>query len=190
MPKIRLFTAVDISPDIQKRLENFINTIKKEIRENVYLKFVETENLHITLKFIGEVEESMVESIKTELEKVIIGEKEAILKIKGIGAFPDLYSARVYWVGIEGDTKILSKLFEKIDSTLERIGIERERKAFSPHLTIARLKRGNPKNLAKYFSNYMDEEFGEFIAKEFHLYQSILKPEGPIYKKLSSFVFK
>ena len=183
---MRLFVGIRISEEIKKRLEQVEKELKEKIKE---AKIVLPENLHLTLKFLGNVEDYRIEEINYKLEK--IGEEfiPFTMKCLGMGAFPTERKIRVLWVGASAD-KNLIKLNKRIEEELEKIGFLRENK-FKEHITIARFKSiPSLKHLRDFIDKYRESEFGEFEVNEFELIKSDLTPEGPIYTTLKKFKFR
>ncbi len=138
------------------------------------------------MKFIGEMPAEKVEGIKTALADVPF---PAPLKIffRGIGFFPNERRPQVLWAGIEAGPE-LRALAEAVEISLEPLGIARERREFSPHVTLARFKSAEKlAGLRAAIAAAGPLEFGQSIANEFHLYQSVLKPGGAEYTRLASF---
>ncbi len=179
MVKIRVFIAVDI-PFSQKILE-VINELKK-IQLNA--KIVEIENLHLTLKFLGDTDENLIDKIGDIISNVIIDVPSFEITLEKMGVFPNQKYIKVVWIGVE-NTEILKKIAEKIDSKLGDLGFEKERRSFSAHLTIARIK--SPKNKEKLLgllNKYQETNFQKFKVNKILLKKSVLTPEGPIYTNL------
>jgi 2'-5' RNA ligase len=179
MDKIRAFIAVDI-PVSQKVIE-VINELKK-IQLNA--KIVETENLHLTLKFLGDTDEDLIDKIGEIISDVIIDIPSFEITLKKMGVFPNQKYIKVVWIGVE-NTEFLKKIAEKIDSKLGDLGFEKERRSFSAHLTIARVK--SPKNKEKLLGlldKYQETDFQILKVNKIFLKKSVLPPEGPIYTKL------
>jgi RNA 2',3'-cyclic 3'-phosphodiesterase len=177
----RLFIALHIHPT-----EEFLDAIDiiKDQLSTERVKWVEEENLHLTLKFIGEVDEVMVENIKQHLKrKRSNGTIE--FSIEGIGLIRNLSDPRAIYATIKNTNRI-ENLYREIDSLLTEIGICSETKSFLPHLTLGRLKTVHDKELLKdILTDFNNNYFQKEVCKEFILFESILTPKGPIYKKLS-----
>ena len=181
---MRTFIGIDLPEEIKDNLKELIEKLKK-IRES---KLVKKENLHITLKFLGEVEEEKITLINRKLQNCTKEFENFNVKIKGIGVFPSEKRVKVLWVGVE-DEENLKKLNEKIEDELKNFGFEKE-KEFVAHITIARFKSIPNLNLIKdLMEKYKDVLFGQFIVKNFQLYESKLTPFGPIYKIIESYEF-
>lgn len=161
---MRLFVAIDIPEETRVAIAELITRIKTPGP-----KWVDPKNLHLTLKFIGEY---------ADPQEVIKGLTEAHgsaseIALKGLGTFP-----RVLWIGVHAD---LAGLAAQVEQALEPLGIARETRPFSPHLTIARMKDGRMPRFDE------QPDFGSFRATEFVLYQSKLGPSGPTYVPLHRF---
>lgn len=179
MEKIRAFIAIDI-PVSQKAIE-VINELKK-IQLNA--KIVETENLHLTIKFLGDTDENLIDKIGEIISDVIRDMHSFEITLENMGVFPNQKYIKVVWIGVE-NTEILKKIAEKLDSKLSDLGFEKERRSFSAHLTIARIK--SPKNKEKLIdliNKYQDTKFQEQKVNKIFLKKSVLTPEGPIYTNL------
>jgi len=173
---MRVFIAIDLPEEIK----NKIFSIYKDVK-GVQGKFVERENLHITLKFLGELQPNIVEDVKNILDNVKY-EKFAI-RVKGIGMF----GSRVLWIGVSKGFENIVKLHNIIDEELYKIKFPKDYD-FHPHITILRIKNiVSKKDFDHFIEKYKDFEFGEFEVKEFKLKQSILRPEGPIYLDIQKY---
>jgi len=192
---MRLFIALDIDDAIRERIARFLEGVQGFAPD---ARWVKPESLHVTLKFIGEQPEPAVEQIKVALG--MVRGSVAEIQFRGYGFFPTAKSARVFWVGMEAGSQ-LAALAASVDDTLGPLGIPKEVRAFSPHLTLARgpggsssprWHKGNGSNRA--FQRLQEKlaalpapEFGSMTAREFFLYQSQLSPKGSKYTKLARF---
>ncbi|HID42653.1 MAG TPA: RNA 2',3'-cyclic phosphodiesterase [Archaeoglobaceae archaeon] len=151
------------------------------------IKIVEKENIHFTLKFLGEVEDSRVELIKDALGRI---KAEAFrLHVRGIGYFPPSGSIRVIWVGVKEGEDEMSKLAGKVEDAMKKLGFRKE-KNFIAHATIARVKKLSSQERRKVLDEiepYSDEDFGWMDVKDFRLKKSTLTPKGPIYSDVEIF---
>jgi len=178
---LRVFIAVDI-PDgeVKERILGFQRTIAQTGAD---LKLVEPENIHITLRFLGDMTTATVENIKTELDRIEFHPFKVVLR--GVGVFPDYRRINVVWVGIEEGNVGLVDLYGKIGRSLGRIGIPPDRRGLSPHLTVARVRSGrNREVLSKTVVELADSDFGRIDVTSFSLKRSTLTPGGPIYQSL------
>lgn len=151
-------------------------------------RFVRPEGIHITLKFIGHVDNSMLADIQKALSDVR-RDKPSDVAFRNFGFFPNEKHPRVFFVGIEADEN-LAALAADIENRLAPLGIAKETRAFQPHLTLARFKitEGLPE-LRKKIASLPTQDFGGGAVSEFHLYQSMLKSGGALYTKLSTYHF-
>jgi len=176
---MRCFIAFEIPEEVKKVfLEAQSQLNKAKAKLNL------TRDFHLTLKFLGEVDENKVEEIKKKLNEIRFDSFETSLT--DIGVFPGENSIRVVWVGLEDSEGKIKKLQQEIDSKIELLGFKKDTR-FHPHLTLARVKfvedkQGFTKNLKE-----IKIEKKAFQITEFKLIKSILIPEGPIYEDLAVF---
>lgn len=180
---MRLFVALEIPAAVRESLAALIRELRPLAPQ---VKWARTENLHLTLKFIGEAPPAKADAIRAALGEVR-GEGAFELRFCGLGFFPNEKRPRVFWAGMESDGR-LPRLAAEIDAKLEPLGIAREERAFVPHLTLARFndQRVPEKFLAAVRENHA-REFGSMPAKEFFLIESRLRPSGAEYTSLASF---
>jgi 2'-5' RNA ligase len=147
------------------------------------LKPIERENIHLTLKFLGNVSATRLEEIKSALSQVTF--PPFSLEIKGVGAFPNLKRMNVIWVGIGEGWSQVELIYEQTEKLLHKLGFSRETRPFSPHITVARVKSGRKRDeIAAFLGHLTDESFGTFLVESVRLKQSILSPSGPKYSTL------
>ncbi|MFO8108997.1 MAG: RNA 2',3'-cyclic phosphodiesterase [Thermoplasmata archaeon] len=151
------------------------------------LNMVEPENIHITVKFLGDTEEKQIKDI-SEITRSVLKEHEPFeITIKGAGAFPHLNYMKVIWIGVE-DCPELQRIAHQIEEELVPMGFSRMDKSFSPHITVARVKGGkNKEQLASVIRKYRDLEFHTQKITKIKLKESILKKSGPEYKTLEEY---
>ncbi|MEB3780287.1 MAG: RNA 2',3'-cyclic phosphodiesterase [Desulfurococcales archaeon] len=180
--RLRVFIAVDIDDPLL--VSSITRVIDSLTTLGVPMKPVEPQNLHITIRFIGEVPRSTVdEIIESVLSKVSF--KEFTLRLKGMGAFPSTVRPRVVWIGVEDGFRELRELRDQVETGLRALGLKPERQDFKPHLTLARIKgTRNIASLVKFITEYQDYEFGEMKVKALRLKKSTLTRSGPIYETL------
>ena len=175
----RAFVAVEI--DELPELRKFSAEVK---RTGAPLKMVNLDNLHVTLKFLGDTDEEIVNEIQSVMQDAVSGIRPFNIAVRGSGAFPNLNRISVVWAGMEG-AEPLAKIAGKIDAGLENLGFKREKRKFSPHVTIARVKGGRNKELlAQVIENNKTTHFGEIQVNEIILKKSVLTPSGPIYSDI------
>jgi len=192
---MRLFIALDIDDEIRQRVGRFLEGVSGFSPE---ARWVRLESMHITLKFIGEKPAEVMSSLQEKLQDVKVPAFQ--LTFAGTGFFPTPTSARVFWIGIQADSQ-LQRLAAAIDEVTVPLGIPREDRAFSPHLTLARKSggSGSPRRqrndrpnkafqrLQEKLATMPSPEFGTMTAREFFLYQSQLSRSGSRYTKLHRF---
>jgi 2'-5' RNA ligase len=150
------------------------------------LKLVEPKNIHITVRFLGNITPAMAEKIFDEMQKVQFAPFN--VQIKGLGVFPDIRYPRVVWAGMTEGADQLKSVFSQLEPRLRGLGFTPDPKGFSPHLTIARVKSGrNKAELAKFVTENADYDFGTIKAQCLRLKKSDLTPKGPVYSTLKEF---
>ena len=169
---LRLFIAVDLPETIKENLESMSFGIPGA-------KWVRPEQLHLTVRFIGEVDGALFHDIKNILAEVSAASFS--LQLKGVGYFPPRGAPRVLWVGLEKSEPLLL-LRKKIDLRLLRVGVEPEGRKFSAHITIARLKNSPVQKIANFLSGNGLFSQEPFQVEDFKLYSSILSPKGAYHK--------
>jgi len=178
---IRAFIAVDLDDPVIEKVCNVVAILKSRITE---IRWLRKENLHLTLKFLGNIAESQVEPITAALRHPLGLFSPCTISAKGLGVFPDFRRPKILWVGLTGDQ--LVQLAAEIESALMPIGFTPENRAFTPHLTIGRWREGSrpTKNLRQEIDSLNDFEFGACAVRQIVLFQSVLKPEGASYSEL------
>jgi len=179
--QIRSFISIDLGDEkILSRVESITSSL---LSLGGDLKLVERENIHLTLKFLGNVSASKLGEIKSGLTQVAF--LPFSLEIKGAGAFPNLKRMNVIWVGVGEGWSEVELIFEQTEKLLHQLGFSRETRAFSPHITVARVKSGRKRDeIAAFLGHLADESFGTFPVEKVRLKQSILSPSGPKYSTL------
>jgi 2'-5' RNA ligase len=182
---MRLFVALDIPEEVRRALTEWVARFRGSIRGP---RWTRIEGLHITLKFIGETSSERVGEIRAALASIHQG-APIELRFRGAGFFPNERHPRVFWAGIESGPA-LAALAESIERQLVPLGFPREARAFQPHLTLARFPSSEGlQQLREKLAGAVPVEFGASRERQFHLYQSVLKPGGSEYTRLASFDF-
>ena len=172
---IRTFIALTIPEEIKAVIVTAMNELRAK---NHAVRWVKPAGLHITLKFLGDIPEQTVAPLAADLDKAAALCPPLSLRLAGFGAFPNVKRAKVVWVGLEGDMHELSKLAFTIDKTSIAYGVAGERRPFSGHITLGRLKAPTMVDLA------INPVKGLFNASQVLLYQSVLLPGGAQYTVL------
>ncbi len=182
---MRLFVALELSDVVRAAVRELLDRLQ---RARADVRWVRAEGMHLTLKFIGEVPEEKLASIKQALS-VTRSAKPVEMTFRGLGYFPHERRPRVLWVGIEASEN-LAELAAQMEAALEPLGITRENRPFVPHLTLGRFKstqRLEP--LQKEIASLPSIELGRVETREFFLFQSKLSSKGAEYTKLEGFDF-
>ena len=179
MSIFRGFLAIDIGSNQNIiKLENEIKKTKANI------KLVEPENIHITIKFLGDTDEQLIDEIENIIKKSVEKIKPFNISLKSIGVFPNTNYIKIIWIGIESGPEI-STITDNINEKLIDLGFKKENRGFSPHLTIGRVKSvKNKDKILGIISNYKDFEFAKITVDSIKLKKSVLTEKGPIYTTL------
>jgi len=179
---IRSFLAIELPKTTLERIAK----LQAELKESrVDVRWVSPENIHLTLKFFGNIEESRIDEIVEGVKEPIRACVPFFLQLQGMGAFPHLKDPRVIWVGLVDEGNVLAPLHKEIERRLERLGFPSEGRPFQPHLTLGRLKSSRGKDeLIWRIERHTDEPFGAFPVERVVLFRSDLRPAGPLYTAL------
>jgi len=179
MEKVRTFIAVELPEDIRERLE----VVEKQLKSaNADVKWVALQNFHITLKFLGSIDKDELTVVSEAMKRAIEGIPSFEITISHTGAFPRVSKPSVIWVGISDGTAQLKKLAGRLDSELELIGFEREKREFSPHITMGRARSPQgSERLRESIEALKDMVIGVVPVREITLMRSDLGPKGSTY---------
>jgi 2'-5' RNA ligase len=180
----RVFLAVSLPI----RIIEEVGQLQSKLREaaagaKMKVRWVPPPNMHVTLKFLGEIPEEAVQAIRDELGSRLAERAPVHLEVREVGAFPNASRPRVLWVGVESANKALEHLAGEIDGCLEELGFPREKRPFHPHLTLGRVKHG----AANVLEEHKELSFGECTIHEVVLYKSTLRRSGAEYTALARF---
>jgi RNA 2',3'-cyclic 3'-phosphodiesterase len=182
---MRLFVALEIPSAVRENLAALLKSLRAVSPQT---RWVRPENLHVTVKFIGEVPEANLADIRGALARVR-SDHPVTLDFRGLGFFPNDEHPRILWAGIAASPN-LKTLAVDIDKAVEKLGIPREQRPFSPHLTLTRFEPpGLPEKLRAAIQENAARDFGSLRTSQFHLIESKLKPSGAEYTTLESFPF-
>ena len=183
----RLFIAIKILPD--KDFLDQLFQLKAHLRHE-RIKWVEENNIHVTLKFLGDTEVKKIKDIERVLQQVASSHSPFVIRLVRLGIFGSRYDPRVIWVGIEPYDHLVM-LMRDVHAGLKTIGYQPDRQNLVPHLTIGRIRELRDRQL---FQTIIEKFSGissqEMTVKECILYESILKKEGPVYLNLKTFPFQ
>lgn len=182
---MRLFTAIDPSADVLLRLERLMSALRPE----ALIKWSPLDNLHITIKFIGQWPESRLQELDDALTS-LLPRQEFEAEVKELGWFPNERSPHVLWAGVQGGDALL-KLARETDETLAGLGIPKEERSFAPHLTLARIKNPVPLGrLRQRVQELKPASLGRFPVAQFALYRSDPGSNSSIYRKVRVYGFE
>ena len=181
--KFRGFISVDIRPS-----QTLVAMLEQLRQTRADLKVVKAQNLHLTLKFLGDTDEALVDGILERIQHSSEGIRPFGVKLQGMGAFPSMSNIRVVWIGIE-DGKPLTEMASRLDSSLNEMGFERDRRGFKPHLTVARARGGKGMALVQdIITANAATDFGDCWMDRVILKKSVLTPKGPEYSDVRDVV--
>ncbi|MDD5191149.1 MAG: RNA 2',3'-cyclic phosphodiesterase [Dehalococcoidales bacterium] len=183
MPLVRCFIAIELPVEVKNELAGLIHSLKN--RSLNFMSWVDPKGIHITLKFLGEVSQELIPDIEQSMEDAAQQSHPFQLGVSGTGAFPNLNRPELIWVGVNGEMDKLNALQKNIDINMEMLGFPREKKPYTPHLTLARVRIEAP--------DFDRQRLGKLLAATsftsalavkvtgVHLIKSQLTPTGPIY---------
>jgi 2'-5' RNA ligase len=182
MSKIRAFIAIEIPTEIQDKIGELQNSLKGI---GGRISWTKPGNIHLTLKFLGDTDEKIIDEIATELQQAVQKIEGFNISFQGTGVFPNFKRPRVIWVAAKSDGDHLEKLAAQIEDCMKNFGYEKENRRFSAHLTLGRVKdtKGIEPIMEK-LRSYEEFVAGNFSVKEFYLIKSELHPAGSIYTPL------
>jgi len=176
---MRTFIALDLTEETKQELTRLQSGLKKSQAD---VKWVNPQNIHLTLKFLGEISEQQVNQVKEVLDRISSQFKPYEITLSGIGAFPKVENPRVIWVGIESGKNETKKIAEILSVELEKAGFQKEDREFKSHLTVGRVRSPkNKDNLKTAIQSISFSPQAKIPIDYITLYQSTLTPQGPIY---------
>ncbi|MCX7702588.1 MAG: RNA 2',3'-cyclic phosphodiesterase [Planctomycetota bacterium] len=184
MKKSRMFIAVELEDDLRKQLSEVQKTLATS-QANV--KWVEPHNIHLTIKFLGDVDPALIVGICKVIESATEKQVPFVVPVIGVGTFPPTGLPRIIWVGASDEELRLSKIYNTLNSGLVPLGIPFEKRKFNPHITLGRIR--TPKGadaLKKMVSQYSQKPFGSIAVDSLTLFSSELTEKGPLYTPLAN----
>lgn len=185
---IRAFLAFDISEEVKKNLASFMEPLRSQ---TAGVKWVEPQNLHVTIKFFGNIdEEKILPAIQKTIEENCGDGKPVTLTCEGIGCFPTWHAPRIIWAGLKGETQSLITFQSQLEEAFAKLGFEKENREFKMHLTLGRIKGPlKNRNWLRTLETLATQDFGRTAIDHLTLYKSQLTKGGPIYTSLKEFLF-
>jgi 2'-5' RNA ligase len=185
---VRCFVGIALPDPVRDLMVRVQEALR---RADADVKWVERQNLHLSLKFLGDVDEGALASLKGTLSIEALRWPATALAYGGVGTFPERGAPRVVWAGCSGDLETLAGLAGAVERSAEQVGVPREGHPFVAHLTLGRVKSGrNLRPLRSAIENQREVALGREVVKEFVLYRSTLTPRGPIYESIAAFPLK
>lgn len=185
MSQIRTFIAIEIPLLIREKISEFQDELK---RNQASIKWIKTDNIHITLKFLGNIDENRITDIAQAIDKVTEQIRPFSIEVAGAGVFPNYKKPRVIWVGAKSEEDVLKIVAKKIEQEMHNLGFEKEKRSFQAHLTMGRVKGWQGIDaVIKKLEEKHNFSGGIFVAKEIVLMRSDLKPTGAVYTPLKKF---
>lgn len=179
---IRSFIAIELPTDTKNALGELLEGLKTY---GPRVSWVKKENIHLTIKFLGNIHEQKIKQIKEIMEKATKDIPHFSLKPIRLGAFPDSKRPRVIWVGLSGEIALLEKFYVNLEKGLETLGFEREERKFKPHFTLGRVKKASHgERLAEAIAKYSNFSTPSFLVQDIVLFKSELHPQGAKYTAL------
>ena len=190
MRMMRAFIAVRIPEDVKGRLQEEIGRLRTLIRGEP-VRWVRSEGIHLTLKFLGEISNNSLGEIRQALEREIGRHPSFTLRVGGFGCFPNRRRPRVLWIGVTEDNGTLMQVQTAIEEKLVPLGFEKEGRPFHPHLTLGRVRRNismaDLSQLQDAVEEFIVGQIGHFKVGELQLIRSILRPSGAEYSTLGEY---
>jgi 2'-5' RNA ligase len=183
---LRLFVSLPVPPEIRGRIFKFARELDSHMPAEA-VRWAPEEQIHLTLQFLGKVDTAAVPDLERALDNAVQGIGSMRLEAVGLGAFPSLRNARVIWIGLEGDTDSLLRLWAQVAEATRQWCEKEEARKFSPHLTIGRVREPQGRAIRKISAALGDQpsqRFGEWRAKEILLMRSQLSPNGATHTVL------
>ena len=178
----RIFIAIELEENLRNKLSELQAELKKSGAD---VKWVETKNLHLTLKFLGEISNEDIPKVEAAMDEICKDTKAFTIKLQGVGAFPKISYPRVIWVGIIAGEKSLIELAAKLDDRLEKENFKKEERPFSAHLTVGRSRSNlNRIGLIEQLDKNKNWEGLQTQVDKITLFKSTLTPKGPIYEPI------
>ncbi len=184
---VRCFVACDLSLAVLDTLGEVQRELHEVVGEEARIRWASPATMHLTLKFLGDkVDRAVTQAAAEALVAAAAAHPPFELTVAGVGAFPSPAKARVVWAAIREETGVLARVHEAVETALEELGFGRERRAFSPHVTLGRVRRGKgrPPDLTEALEPLAEREIGTCRVADVVLYRSILSAKGPEYESL------
>lgn len=185
---MRAFIAIDLPPQCLTPIHQLMTQLKALIPPTA-LRWTDPQQLHLTLKFLGEISETTAIDVQNGMQATLTSQPPFDLEIKGTGVFPSRRAASVVWLGVTASPDLM-QLHEQLNQALHAVGIKPDKKHFNPHITLGRVRRPVDTKTRLWIGDVVDrfssETFAQFLVQAVHVYQSELTPQGAFHTKLST----
>lgn len=193
MAGIRTFVAIKLNDDLTHSLDRLMDDLRPRLPARS-VRWVDASKIHLTLKFLGDVGPSQIAPI-TEALEIAAGHAEPFsFELSGLSCFPNTRRPRVVWVGVHEPSGVLRTLHKAVDTELKGLGFEPERRAFSPHLTLGRVRRDASSSAVREIGQVIESLTVDAIGRQgvtaVHLFKSDLRPSGAVYTSLAELHFR
>ncbi|MCC6503092.1 MAG: RNA 2',3'-cyclic phosphodiesterase [Deltaproteobacteria bacterium] len=184
---MRTFVAIKLPSEVTELLRTIQASLNRGLKGT---SWVRPESIHLTLKFLGEIDDAKVRDVAAGLEKAAEGFRPFSLEVGGVGAFPNARAPKVVWAGIK-ECAELTKLQKSVDERLSIIGFEAETRPFTPHLTLCRIKSAEDgRALGRLIAGLGEQAKASFTVNSFVFMKSVLKPQGAVHTDIKEFALK
>jgi 2'-5' RNA ligase len=188
MSLIRAFIAIELPPELKKELTKVETQLK--INSPPVIKWIEPGSIHITLKFLGETSDAILDDLILAMEESVVGVSPFKLDVRQLGAFPGVDRPQVIWVGVSGEMEKLKQLQKNLEKNTEQLGLKRESRTFSPHLTLGRVRDGarpdDIQRIGKLLNETVFTALHNINVNQINLMKSVLTPTGAIHTFIGS----
>ena len=188
MSLIRAFIAVELPAELKKELAALETQFKKN--SPPVIKWIEPGSIHITLKFLGETSDAILDDLILAMEESVVGVSPFKLDVRQLGAFPGVDRPQVIWVGVSGEMEKLKQLQKNLEKNTEQLGFKRESRTFSPHLTLGRVRDGarpdDIQRIGKLLNETVFTALHNINVNQINLMKSVLTPTGAIHTFIGS----
>jgi 2'-5' RNA ligase len=188
MSLIRAFIAIELPPELKKELTKVETQLK--INSPPVIKWIEPGSIHITLKFLGETSDAILDDLILAMEESVVGVSPFKLDVRQLGAFPGVDRPQVIWVGVSGEMEKLKQLQKNLEKNTEQLGFKRESRTFSPHLTLGRVRDGarpdDIQRISKLLNETVFTALHNINVNQINLMKSVLTPNGAIHTFIGS----
>jgi len=188
MSLIRAFIAIELPPELKKELTKVETQLK--INSPPVIKWIEPGSIHITLKFLGETSDAILDDLILAMEESVVGVSPFKLDVRQLGAFPGVDRPQVIWVGVSGEMEKLKQLQKNLEKNTEQLGFKRESRTFSPHLTLGRVRDGarpdDIQRIGKLLNETVFTALHNINVNQINLMKSVLTPNGAIHTFIGS----